>query len=181
MVTRYAGSFPCPAATGFPCGQGSADLPLSCIGRPDRGAEVDSFSLYCLATEVRPTEALRVLGLIEARLARDPDDAENRLYKGALLARMSLGMPDTDQADRFLAAGVKTMRAAQPAAPGSSLACLRMLYARATTQVLLPRPPMTGKEVEKCLSDLMSHPRFGQLDPRRRAVALAHAGASGPR
>lgn len=114
-----------------------------------------------------------MIGLIEARLARDPGDAENRLYKGALLARLSLGMSDTDQAGRFLAAGVEAMRAAQRVAPDSSLACLRMLYARATTQVLLPRPPMIGQKVEKCLADLMSHPRFGQLVQRRRAVVLA--------
>ncbi len=52
---------------------------------------MDSFSLYCLATEIEPARMQHMLGLIEARLLSRPDKADDRLYKGALLARIGAG------------------------------------------------------------------------------------------
>lgn len=133
---------------------------------------MDSFALYCLATEIRPAETLRVLGLIERRLIADPADPEARLYKGALLARLGLAMGDPGQARRFLGAGIGIMRAMPPAKATRALAHLRMLYARGTTQVLLPVPPMTAPEMDRGIAQILNHPGFGQLHGSRRAVVL---------
>lgn len=133
---------------------------------------MDSFALYCLATEIRPTEILRVLGLIDKGLARNPQDLEARLYKGALLARMGLGLDDSDQAQRFLYTGAEIMRAMRIAIPVRPLVQLRMLYACGTTQVVLPVPPMTAAEMHKGIADILDHPGFNQLHRTRRAVVL---------
>ncbi|WP_147393043.1 hypothetical protein [Paracoccus siganidrum] len=133
---------------------------------------MDSFALYCLAAEIRPAETLRVLGLIERRLAGNPADPEARLYKGALLARLGLEMGDPGQARRFLGAGIGIMRAMPPADPSRPVAHLRMLYARGTTQVLLPVPPMTLPEVDQGIARILDHPGFGRLHGPRRAVVL---------
>lgn len=134
--------------------------------------ELDSFALYCLAAEIRPAETLRVLGLIERRLAGDPENAEIQLYKGALLARLGLEMPNPAQVQRFLTVGIGIMRAVQSVAPTRSLAHLRMLYVRGTTQVILPVPPMTEQEIDEGIARILDHPGFGLLHGSRRAVVL---------
>jgi len=136
---------------------------------------VDSFTLYCLAAEIRSTEPLRALGLIERRLASDPADLETRLYKGALLARASLDMTDPGQSERFLLAGIDIMRAimqADDAASRRPLASLRMLYARGTTQALLPVPPLTPAEVHQGIDAILDHPGFERLHGLRRAMVF---------
>ncbi|RMC32357.1 hypothetical protein [Paracoccus alkanivorans] len=134
--------------------------------------ELDSFALYCLAAEIRPAETLRVLGLIERRLAGDPENAEIHLYKGALLSRMGLEIQHPAQAQRFLKTGVGIMRTIQPVTPMRSLTHLRMLYARGTTQVILPVPPMTVREIHEGIVRILDHPGFGMLHGSRRAVVL---------
>lgn len=134
--------------------------------------DLDSFALYCLAAEIRPTEILRVLGLIERRLAEDSTNAETHLYKGALLARLGLEVQDPAQVQRFLKTGIGIMRAMEPVAPMRSLAHLRMLYARGTTQVILPVPPMTEQEMHEGIARILKHPGFGQLHGTRRAVVI---------
>ena len=143
---------------------------------------VDSFSLYCLATEVDPAEMLRVLGLIELRLADDASRADNRLYKGALLARIGMQQNDPMRRHRYMAAGLGLMRGARPSALLGGLTALQMTYARALTVASLPRPPVTPAEACRDMAALLGHPAFHRLHPLRRANAMAAACAlPGPR
>ncbi|MDO5631154.1 MAG: hypothetical protein Q4G22_04880 [Paracoccus sp. (in: a-proteobacteria)] len=137
---------------------------------------MDSFSLYCLATESDQAEMPRALGLIEARLAADDSRADNWLYKGALLARMGAGLEDQDRRQRFLTTGLNLMRGAQPSLWLGAVVQLQMLYARALTVAILPRPPVTLSEASRNMQALLGHPGFDRLHPLRRAQALAMKG-----
>lgn len=133
---------------------------------------MDDFALYCFAADLHPAETLRVLGLIERRLAARPASRETRLYKGALLARIGLMLEDVDQSQRFLASGAGIMRATRIDRRMRPVTQLRMLYARNTTQVLLPATLMAAPEKGHGLSEIIDHPGFGQLHAPRRAVVL---------
>ncbi|MDO5614532.1 MAG: hypothetical protein Q4G14_14990 [Paracoccus sp. (in: a-proteobacteria)] len=134
---------------------------------------MDSFSLYCLATESDQAEMPRVLGLIESRLAADASRADDWLYKGALLARMGVGLDDPDRRQRFMATGLNLMRGAQPSVWLGAVVQLQMLYARALTMAMLPRPPVSLSEAGGNMRALLDHPGFGRLHPLRRAQVQA--------
>lgn len=133
---------------------------------------MDSFSLYCLATEVNRDELPRALALIEARLADDPDRSDNQLYKGALLARLGLEAADMVQARRLMTNGVRHMYAAEQTRWVGAVTRLQMLYARALTMSLLPDPPVSRSEARTELTALLRHPAFDLLHPLRRENAL---------
>lgn len=136
---------------------------------------MDSFSLYCLATEIDRAETLRVLGLIESRLSRDAGRSEDQLYKGALLARLGMDDGNCRRSQRFIDTGLSLMRKARPSVRYGAVVALQMLYARALTTAILPRPPVPLSETSGIMAALLNHPGFGRLHPLRQASAIRAA------
>ena len=125
---------------------------------------------------------MRVLGLIEARLAQKPQRHDDHVYRGAILARLSLQLEDPAQRRRVLATGLDLMRTTSLPAWTGQVARLQVLYAGGITTALLPQPPVSAVEAWQALYDLLKHPGFNTLHPRRRAVAeAAHRTLAGRR
>lgn len=135
---------------------------------------MDSFSLYCLATEIDQTRMPQVLGLIEARLVADPRRVDDWLYKGALLARIGAGLDDRRRRQRFVTTGVDMMDRTRPVrwGRGGGLAELKLIYARSLTMAVLPRPLIAPAKARDAMAELLGHPGFRHLHPCRRAHAL---------
>lgn len=116
---------------------------------------------------------MRVLGLIEARLARHPQRQDDHVYRGALLARLSQDIADPEQRRRVLTSGLDLMRLTVLPDWTGPVTRLQVLYARAVTLARLPAASVPAVEAWQSIRDLMRHPGFPQLHPLRHAHAQA--------